>query len=176
VIVRAWAAVPFLVKETGRMTVTMRQTTADDVLFDQVCELFNNYRVHYGHPSASEITQRWLQEQLAEQRLQVAAAAIDNRALGFITTTVLPASLTLGTALLIRDLYVDPLHRRGGIARVLLQHAIEAAGARGAARLSLQTEPGNKAALALYTAAGFQPVGGLVLLNLNLPSNTGLDP
>jgi hypothetical protein len=34
--------------------------------------------------------------------------------------------------------------------------------------VSLQTEPDNAPALALYTAAGFQPVNGLTLLNLTL--------
>lgn len=146
--------------------VEVRQTTARDPAFDDVCDLFNAYRAHYGCPGSRELTRRWLEEQLEEQRLQVATAVLDHRALGFITTTVVPASLTLRTAWLIRDLYVDPAHRRGGIARALLQHVIDGARASGAHRLSLHTETGNTAALTLYTAAGFQPVTGLVLLNL----------
>lgn len=88
---------------------------------------------------------------------------------GFITATVVPASQMLGTAWSIRDLYVAPQHRRGGIARVLLRHVIDDARAAGAYRVSLQTEADNAPALRLYTAAGFQPVGGLELLSLTLP-------
>src|SRR2546423_10479973 len=84
------------------------------------------------------------------------------------SATVIPASLTLGTAWLIRDLYVGPIHRRGGIARALLHHVIDNARANGAHRVSLQTETENTQALTLYTAIGFQPVTGLQILNLPL--------
>jgi ribosomal protein S18 acetylase RimI-like enzyme len=80
----------------------------------------------------------------------------------------IPASLMLGTAWSIRDLYVAPQQRRCGIARALLQHVVGEASAAGASRVSVQTEADNAAALRLYTAAGFQPVSGLELLNLTL--------
>ncbi len=98
----------------------------------------------------------------------IAAAMHAGQASGFITTTVMPASLMLGTAWSIRDLYVVPQRRRGGIARALLQHVVEHARAAGAYRVSLQTEADNTPALRLYTAVGFQPVGGLELLSLTL--------
>ena len=74
----------------------------------------------------------------------------------------------LGTAWLIRDLYVVPQRRRAGIAGTLIQHVIGEARSAGADRLSLQTEADNTAALGLYVAAGFQRVSGLELLNLTL--------
>ncbi len=83
-----------------------------------------------------------------------------------ITTAVIPASLTLRTAWLIRDLFVDPNQRRSGAARALLLHVIETARAEGALRLSLQTEPDNAAALSLYGSLGFTQVDDLVTLNL----------
>jgi len=93
--------------------------------------------------------------------MKIAAAAHSDEVRGFITTTVMPASLMLGTTWSIRDLYVPQQHRRCGIARTLLRYAIDNARAAGAYRLSLQTEPDNTPALALYTAAGFQPVTGI---------------
>jgi ribosomal protein S18 acetylase RimI-like enzyme len=80
----------------------------------------------------------------------------------------MPASLMLGTAWSIRDLYVAPDHRRTGIANALLQHIIHHAGTAGAHLVSLQTETDNIPALRLYTDIGFQPVTGLELLNLTL--------
>jgi ribosomal protein S18 acetylase RimI-like enzyme len=78
---------------------------------------------------------------------------------------VVPASLTLRTVWLVRDLYVDPDARRTGLARALLDHVADAARAEGAHRLSLQTEPTNTRALDLYAKAGFQPVTDIALLN-----------
>lgn len=146
----------------------VRPTTAQDPLFDEIGDLFNDYRAHYGHPGSSEVTHRWLREQIAERRLQLVVAIVGDRADGFITTTVVPASLTLRTFWLIRDLYVDPAQRRSGVARALLQYVIDAARASGAHRLSLQTETGNTAALRLYASAGFESVTGLEPLNLKL--------
>jgi GNAT superfamily N-acetyltransferase len=56
--------------------------------------------------------------------MTIAAAVRAGWPCGFITTTIMPASLMLGTAWSIRDLYVAPQCRRSGIARTLLQHAV----------------------------------------------------
>ncbi|MEV4823919.1 GNAT family N-acetyltransferase [Micromonospora sp. NPDC049274] len=85
-----------------------------------------------------------------------------------MTVTIMPASLMLGTAWSIRDLYVTPVYRRTGIANALLRHVIHNAGNAGAHRVSLQTETDNVPALTLYTDIGFQPVTGLELLSLTL--------
>ncbi|MBU2662724.1 GNAT family N-acetyltransferase [Actinoplanes bogorensis] len=139
--------------------------TPGDASFPGVAALFDEYRVHYGEPSAPTATQAWLAEQISAGRFAVAAPS---DAGGLITTTVIPASLTLGTAWLVRDLFVPPRSRRQGIARALLDHVIVAARAAGARRVSLQTEPDNDGALALYTGAGFRPVTSLSMLNLPL--------
>jgi ribosomal protein S18 acetylase RimI-like enzyme len=151
------------------VTVTVLPMTPSHRLLGQVAALFDEYRSHYGHPPSPAATRAWLLDQLDQGRMAAAAAVHDtDRCLGFITTTVLPASLMLGTAWSIRDLYVAPRHRRGGLAGRLLQHAVDDARAAGALRVSLHTEPDNGAALALYSTAGFRPVTGLKLLNLDL--------
>ena len=126
-----------------------------------MAELFDEYRVHYGMPSAPEATRSWL----TTCGLSVAA---ESTMRGLITTAVLPASLTLGTAWLVRDLFVPPRFRRQGVARDLLDFVIAAAREAGARRVSLQTETGNAPARALYAEAGFRPVTGLDMLNLSL--------
>lgn len=151
------------------VTMTVKPVTPTCRGFGQAAALFDEYRTSYGHPPSPEATRVWLSEQLVQKRMFLDAAEDDTRQLcGFITTAVMPASLTLGIAWSIRDLYVAPRHRRAGIGRRLLQHVVTQAHAAGARRLSLHTETGNTAALALYTAAGFQPVEGLELLNLTL--------
>ena len=141
---------------------TVAPITPGHPAFDRVAELFDGYRVHYGQPPDPERTRTWLREQITQGGLVVAAAGSS----GLITATVMPASLTLGTVWSIRDLYVAPGHRRGGVARALVAHIVARARAAGARRVSLQTETGNVPALALYTGLGFRPVTGLELLNL----------
>jgi ribosomal protein S18 acetylase RimI-like enzyme len=141
----------------------MMDLTPSHPSFDRVAQLFDEYRTHYGFASAPAATRAWLTEQLDTSRLSLYA---DDETTGLITTTVLPASLTLRTFWQIRDLYVAPSVRRAGTARRLLRHVVDKARAAGAIRISLQTEIDNTAALALYTSLGFTPVTGLMALSL----------
>jgi ribosomal protein S18 acetylase RimI-like enzyme len=151
------------------MTVTVMPVTPSDPAFVEAVPLFDEYRSFYGQLPSPGATWSWLQEQVTQQRMSL-AVAVDgaDQVRGFITTTVMPASLMLGTTWSIRDLYVTPRYRRAGIARRLVQYAVNDARTAGALRMSLQTEPDNAPAVALYTAAGFQPIDGLTLLNLAL--------
>jgi ribosomal-protein-alanine N-acetyltransferase len=56
-------------------------------------------------------------------------------------------------------LAVDPPHRRSGIGRVLVEAVALNAAAAGARSLFLEVASDNDAALGLYRAAGFSPVG-----------------
>jgi GNAT superfamily N-acetyltransferase len=150
------------------VSVTAGPLAPDDPLFDQAGELFDAYRAHYGEPRAPRATRRWLRDQLTQGRLRMVIATEAGEAgeiHGLITATVVPASLTLRTFWMIRDLYVDPARRRSGVARLLLRHVAEAARTEGALRLSLRTETGNTAALRLYASEGFVPVEGLETLS-----------
>lgn len=152
--------------QTDPVTSTATRITPSHPAFGQVADLFDDYRAFYGQLPSPQRTRDWLHGQLARHQMTITVALHAGQARGFITTTVVPASLTLGTAWSIRDLYVSPHHRRHGIARALLRHVIDDARAAGASRVSLQTETGNAPALALYTTVGFQPVRGLQLLSL----------
>jgi ribosomal protein S18 acetylase RimI-like enzyme len=156
------------VGHTDGVTTTIVPIASTHPAFDQVAELFDEYRTHYGLPSSPENTRSWLRDQLAERRIAATAAIRADQVCGFITVVIMPASLLLGTAWSIRDLYVAPHHRRSGIANALLHHVIRDTRAAGALRVSLQTETDNISALKLYTDIGFQPVTGLELLNLTL--------
>jgi GNAT superfamily N-acetyltransferase len=78
----------------------------------------------------------------------------------------LPASLRLSCYWQLRDLFVVPGVRRRGAGRALLDAVRHAATAAGATRLSVQTEPGNAAALRLYRMSGFVPIEDLQVLSL----------
>ncbi len=56
-------------------------------------------------------------------------------------------------------LAVDPARRRLGLGRHLLREAMRSAAARGAGTMFLEVAEGNRAARALYGAAGFTQAG-----------------
>ncbi|MFI2714282.1 hypothetical protein ACH495_29605 [Micromonospora sp. NPDC018662] len=80
------------------MTTTIVPIASAHPAFDQVTALFDDYRVHYGQPSSPETTRSWLHDQLAQQRIFAAAALRADDVCGFVTATIMPASLALGTA------------------------------------------------------------------------------
>jgi ribosomal protein S18 acetylase RimI-like enzyme len=148
------------------VTTTITPVAPAHSAFDRVAGLFDDYRVHYGLPPSPGATRSWLHEQLVLQRISASAAIRDDQVCGFVTVAIMPASLMLGTAWSIRDLYVAPHHRRAGVAKALLEYVLHEARAAGALRVSLQTETGNLSALRLYTGIGFEPVTGLQTLNM----------
>lgn len=140
--------------------------------------LFNLYRHHYGEPpDADERTLGWLTDMVRSDMLTVYTASVnspgDSPPIGLATGHAVPASLVMGRFWQVRDLYVLPASRRRGAAAALVSAVREAAIAAGATRLSLVTEPDNRAALELYRRFGFRPVDGLAALSLDLASNDG---
>lgn len=59
----------------------------------------------------------------------------------------------------ILNLAVAPGHRRSGLARALLREGLQVLGMRGAEEVFLEVRSSNAAAIELYRAAGFRPVG-----------------
>ena len=147
----------------GAMIVV--QLTVAHPWFGDGAALFDQYRQHYGANPAPEAAESWMRDQILTGRMRLFAAVPDGRARGICAVSVVPASLTLRTVWLVRDLYVAPDARRAGLGRALLAHVEETARAEGAHRLSLQTEPDNARALDLYARAGFEPVTEVTLLD-----------
>jgi GNAT superfamily N-acetyltransferase len=146
------------------MTVTVRLAGIHPLLAE-AAQLLDQYRQHYGANPAPEAVERWMREQVVGERMRVYAAGPGDHVYGVCTIAVVPATLTLRTVWLLRDLYVDPNARRTGVARALLAHVADAARSEGAHRLSLQTEFTNTRALELYAKAGFEPITDIELLD-----------
>ena len=147
----------------GAMTVV--QLTVAHPWFSDGAALFDEYRQHYGANPAPEAAESWMRDQILVDRMRLFAAVLDGRARGICAVSVVPASLTLRTVWLVRDLYVAAGARRAGLGRALLAHVTDAARSEGAHRLSLQTEPANARALEMYAKAGFEPVNEVVQLD-----------
>jgi ribosomal protein S18 acetylase RimI-like enzyme len=150
-----------------------------DESLEAATDLFNEYRHHYGQPSdTDERTFGWLADMVQSAMLSVYMASVDapgvGHAIGVATAHSMPASLVMGRAWQLRDLYVRPTFRRHGAAAALVGAVREAALAAGAIRLSLVTEPDNVAALGLYRTLGFNPVEDLTSLSLDLTPPDGV--
>jgi GNAT superfamily N-acetyltransferase len=148
------------------IVTALTEPTADQLT--DVAELFDQYRRHYGQPVVAGQTLAWLMDHTSRMRLAVFTAHIGEDLAGLATAVALPASLRLGCSWQLWDLYVVPGARRRGIARALVGAIRQAATASGAIRLSVQTKPGNIAALQLYRTSGFAQVEGLEILALPL--------
>lgn len=57
------------------------------------------------------------------------------------------------------NLCIHPERRRGGLARLLLDHLVREAQLAAANRLFLEVRPSNEGAVALYTGSGFRTIG-----------------
>jgi GNAT superfamily N-acetyltransferase len=145
--------------------MTVVRLTPGHPEFADAVELFDEYRQHYGANPAPEAVEAWIREQLTSDRMRLYGAGRGDRLRAICTVAVIPASLTLRTVWLVRDLFVEPDSRRGGLGRALLAHLADEARSEGAHRLSLQTEADNERALSLYERAGFSPVTDIAMLN-----------
>ena len=156
--------------------VCRRVDPLSDALVD-LSSLFEQYRIHYGRSPAPLATLTWVSEMAASGDLAFYGAHQGSRMVGFAAVHTVPASLRLGRFWQLRDLFADPGVRRQGIGRRLVETVRDAAGDAGAVRLSLQTEPDNLAALALYRRCGLTVEADLTTLSVNLtPRPSGAPP
>jgi ribosomal protein S18 acetylase RimI-like enzyme len=140
---------------------------------EQLAEIFDRYRIHYGEAADASRTASWLEGNISSGRLGAFVAEDKGAFVGFAITMTVPASLRLGHFWQIRDLFVLPNHRRLGVGRTLLDFIRAAAIRAGALRLVLQTEADNTLALRLYAESGYTAVEGYCSLALPLAPDLG---
>ena len=148
--------------------VVCRPVNPTSDAFIELASLFELYRIHYGQAAAPDATRAWVGEMARSGDLKFYGAYRGPRMVGFAAIHPTPASLRLGRFWQLRDLFADPAMRRQGIASRLVETIRQAATDAGALRLSLQTEPDNAAALALYRRCGFTINADLMTLSLHL--------
>ena len=100
----------------------------------------------------------WLGSQLENPQVIILVAERDGDILGYSYSEIEgPDYMSLrGPAGVLHDIVVDPAHRGRGVGRMLLDAALAALAARGAARVVLSTAERNDAAQRLFARAGFR--------------------
>lgn len=131
----------------------IRRATSEDI--DAVAPLFDAYRGFYGQPSDLARARDWLRARMEGGDSVVFMAEHGAAAVGFVQ--LYPMFTSVGTARtwILNDLYVDAAARRNGVARGLLDAAVEFARSDGARGIVLETTRDNAAARALYRNAGW---------------------
>lgn len=122
---------------------------------DALAALFDAYRCFYGQPSDLQRARDWLRTRMRFGESVVLIAERDGVAVGFTQLYPMYSSVRTARTWILNDLYVAEEARRCGVARALLQAAVEYARDDGAAGISLETTGDNAAARALYRAAGW---------------------
>lgn len=135
------------------MRVLIRRAGASDI--DAVAPLFDAYRQFYSQPADLERARDFLQRRTAHGESVLWLAERDRDVVGFTQLFPMFSSVRTARIWVLNDLYVAADARRGGVARGLLDAAVQFARDDGAARIVLETGRGNTAARALYRAAGW---------------------
>lgn len=134
---------------------TRRATLAD---LPELAQLFNAYRQFYEQPSDAPGARAFLQARMASDESVICVAQAGGRGplLGFVQLYPTWCSVEMARTAMLYDLFVSTEARRGGVGRVLMQAAHEAAAQMGAVRLDLSTAHTNTRAQALYESLGWQ--------------------
>jgi GNAT superfamily N-acetyltransferase len=147
--------------------MTIREVTEAD--WTRVGELGAvQVRAHYAFDSArffapdtlpADVYTSHVRDELAGGQATVLVADVDGRIAGCVFVAIEPESWKelRYEAGVVHDLVVDEAHRRAGIGRALLQHAIDWFAARGVRRVMLGTATRNDRAQRLFRSVGFRP-------------------
>ena len=136
------------------MNPIIRRATADNV--DAIAPLFNHYRMFYQQPSDEALAHGFIGERLQRGESVIFLAEVAGKIAGFTQLVPSFSSVRAGRAFVLNDLYVDIAARRLGVARTLLQAAVDFARADGAIRLELETDHDNRGAQALNRHMGWE--------------------
>src|SRR5690348_12794507 len=145
-------------------SLAIRFATTRDLA--RLTTLFDAYRMFYGLESNAEGAAAFLAARLAREESVVLVGTLarsaggDEEIVGFAQLYRTFSSLSLGSVIVLNDLYVAPNARRLGVAGRLMDAAMAYARRAGAVRLDLETRHDNEPALRLYRAKGFVAASG----------------
>jgi ribosomal protein S18 acetylase RimI-like enzyme len=125
---------------------------------EQLCYLFDKYRVFYQQPSDVAAAKIFLEERFNKNESVVLVAEEANSLWGFTQLYPIFSSVSMKRTWLLNDLFVDERARKKGVAQALLNAAAAFGSQSGAKWLLLQTGNDNQAAQALYEKTGWNRV------------------
>lgn len=118
--------------------------------------LFNQYRVFYQQPSDLIACEQFLFERILNEESIVFFAEKEGELLGFTQIYPTFSSISLAKSLILNDLFVIETARGQGIARQLMDAALEYAKSINANGIALETAKDNLQANALYQSLNYE--------------------
>ncbi|MDO4762204.1 MAG: GNAT family N-acetyltransferase [Corynebacterium sp.] len=149
---------------------------AQDADFPTVAELFHQYRAFYGFEHTD--TERLKAEEFLRRRFHLHESTVlvvefKDHIAGFCHYYPTFDSLTLTSSLALHDLFVEPKFRNQDCGIRMMEKVIATAKAQQCDQISVQAQPTNVIALALYSSFGFTQktrTDELITLTLDLHS------
>lgn len=120
-----------------------------------VTDLFNKYRVFYKQPSDIKLAENFITERLGNEESVIYVAINGNVPVGFTQLYPKYSSKRAVKNWILNDLYVDENYRKQGVAKKLIQTAIDFAKVNKAKFVQLETATDNYNAQHLYKSVGF---------------------
>jgi GNAT superfamily N-acetyltransferase len=117
--------------------------------------LYDQYRQFYKRPSDISGAEAFLRDRIEREDSVIYAAGSMSRVTGFIQLYPSYSSVAMKPIWILNDLFVLESHRKKGIARQLMQRAVQHAEETGAVRIALATQVDNRAAKHLYEKLGY---------------------
>ncbi len=139
----------------ARTTYRITRATPDHL--DLVAPLFDAYRQFYGKEPNHEGVRSFIGERLTQGDSVIYICETNDpaTAAGFVQLYPLFTSVGMKKLWLLNDLFVDPAHRRKGIAELLIAESAQLARNTHAKGLLLQTGKDNTTAQRVYERLGF---------------------
>ena len=132
----------------------------------EVGRLFDQYRQFYGKASDVSNATAFLQDRMQRGESVIFIARNDEgKAAGFAQLYPLFCSLAMKPQWVLYDLFVEPMARRSGTARALLDRCRQLGVETGSHALFLETATGNLAAQRLYESCGWKRESEFVKYN-----------
>jgi ribosomal protein S18 acetylase RimI-like enzyme len=147
-------------------TPAIRRATLEDVA--ALLPLVRGYREFYQQRHDAHRECEFIESHLRDGSSVVYLAEVDGAAAGFMQLFKTYSTVHLSPAWILEDLFVDPVHRKNGVASALLGRALAHAREDGASGMFLETAHDNVTAQALYERAGWVREGRFIKYNAPL--------
>lgn len=126
---------------------------------EDVAPLFDAYRVFYKQKSDQDKALEFLTERFLNDESVIYMAYENEKAIGFTQLYTTFSSVSLKTAYILNDLFVDPEHRKNGVGEALLLQAQKLCTEKKFKGISLETAHDNPAQR-LYEKLGWEKDAG----------------
>lgn len=144
----------------------IRIATLDDL--EALLPLVQAYRVFYRREADAQRERAFIESHLRSGSSQIYIAEVAGEAVGFMQLFPTHSTVQLAPSWILEDLFVEPEHRKAGIALALLQRALEHAKESGACGMFLETANDNETAQRVYERAGWTREGRFLKYNAPL--------